>query len=54
MGNLILLSEQGVIQSLMKMKFPLGHEAQSWVDLLVATLGRAQVDPLLFLLQIPN
>jgi hypothetical protein len=54
LGNLILLSEQGVIQSLMKMKFPLGQVAQSWVDLLVATLGRPQVDPPLFLLQIPN
>jgi hypothetical protein len=52
LGNLILLSEQGVIESLMKMRFPLGQVAQPWVDLLVETLGRPQVDPPLFLLQI--
>jgi hypothetical protein len=51
---LVFLSEQGVIESLMKMRFPLGHVAQPWVDLLVETLGRPQVDPPLFLLQMPN
>jgi hypothetical protein len=54
LGNLILLSEQGVIESMMKMRFPLGQVAQPWVDLLVETLGRPQVDLPLFLLQIPN
>jgi hypothetical protein len=54
LGNLILLSEQGVIEPLMKMRFPLGQVAQPWVDLIVETLGRPQVDPPLFLLQIPN
>jgi hypothetical protein len=54
LGNLILLSEQGVIESLMKMKFPLGQVAQPWVDLFVETLGRPQVVLPLFLLQIPN
>jgi hypothetical protein len=54
LGSLILLSEQGVIESLMKMRFPLGQVAQPWVDLLVETLGRPQVVLPLFLLQIPN
>jgi hypothetical protein len=54
LGNMILLSEQGVIESLMKMKFPLGQVAQPWVDLFVETLGRPQVVLSLFLLQIPN
>jgi hypothetical protein len=52
--NLVLLSGQGVIESLMKMRFPLEQVAQPWVDLLVETLGRPQVDPPLFLLQMPN
>jgi hypothetical protein len=54
LASLVLLSEQGVIESLMKMRFPLGQVAQLWVDLLVETLGRPQVDPPLFLLQMPN
>jgi hypothetical protein len=54
LGNLILLSEQGVIESLMRMKFPLGQVAQPWVDLFVKTSGRPQVVLPLFLLQIPN
>jgi hypothetical protein len=54
LASLVLLLEQGVIESLMKMRIPLGQVAQPWVDLLVETLGRPQVDPPLFLLQIPN
>jgi hypothetical protein len=53
-ANLVFLSEQGVIESLMKMRLPLAQVAQPWVDLLVETLGHSQVDPLLFLLQMPN
>jgi hypothetical protein len=49
-----LLLLQGVIESLMKMRFPLGQVAQPWVDLLVETLGHPQADPPLFLLQMPN
>jgi hypothetical protein len=52
--NLVLLFEQGVIESLMKMRFPLGQVVQPWVDLLVETLGRPQVVLPLFLLQVPN
>jgi hypothetical protein len=52
--SLVLLFEKGVIESLMKMRFPLGQVAQPWVDLLVETLGHPQADPLLFLLQMPN
>jgi hypothetical protein len=54
LASLVFLSEQGVIESLMKMRFPLGQVAQPWVDLLVETLRRPQVDPLLFLLQMPS
>jgi hypothetical protein len=54
LASWVFLSEQEVIGSLMKMRFPLGQVAQSWVDLLVETLGRPQVDPLLFLLQMPD
>jgi hypothetical protein len=54
LASLVFLSEQGVIESLMKMRFLLGQVAQPWVDLLVETLGRPQVDPLLSLLQMPN
>jgi hypothetical protein len=54
LASLVLLSEQGVIESLMKMRFPLGQVAQPWMDFLVETLGRPQVDPPLFLLQMPN
>jgi hypothetical protein len=54
LASLVFLSEQGVIESLMKMRFPLGQVAQPWVDLLVETLGHPQVDPSLFLLQMSN
>jgi hypothetical protein len=54
LASLVLLFEQGVTESLMKMRFPLGQVAQPWVDLLAETLGRPQVDPPLFLLQTPN
>jgi hypothetical protein len=52
--SLLLLLEQGVIESLMKMRFPLGQVTQPWVDLLIETLGRPQVVLPLFLLQVPN
>jgi hypothetical protein len=54
LASLVFLFEQGMIESLMKMRFPLGQVAQLWVDLIVETLGRPQVDPLLFLLHMPN
>jgi hypothetical protein len=54
LASLVFLSEQGVIEFLMKMRFPLGQVAQPWVDLLAETLGRPKVDPPLFLLQMPN
>jgi hypothetical protein len=52
--SLVLLSEQGVIESLTRMRFPLGQVVQFRVDLLVETLGRPQVDPPLFVLQMLN
>jgi hypothetical protein len=52
--SLVLLFEQGVIESLMKMRFPLEQAALPWVDLFVETLGRPQVVLPLFLLQAPN
>jgi hypothetical protein len=52
--SLLLLFEQGVIESLMKMRFPLGQVTQPWVNLFVETLGRPQVVLPLFLLQVPN
>jgi hypothetical protein len=54
LAKLVSLSEQGVIESLMKVKFPLGQVAQPLVDLHVARQGRPQVDPPLFLLQVPG
>jgi hypothetical protein len=54
LASLVLLSGQGVIESLMKMRFPLGQVAQPWVDLFVETLGRPQVVLPLFLLQMSN
>jgi hypothetical protein len=51
LASLVLLSGQGVIESLMKMRFPLGQVAQPWVDMLVETLGCPQVDPPLYFLQ---
>jgi hypothetical protein len=32
LASLVLLCGQGVIESLMKMRFPLGQVAQPWVD----------------------
>jgi hypothetical protein len=52
--SLLLLFEQGVIESLMRMRFPLGQVTQPWVDLFVETLGHPQVVLPLFLLQMPN
>jgi hypothetical protein len=52
--SLVLLLEQGVIESLMKMRFPLEQVARPQVDLFVETLGRPQVVLPLFLLQVPN
>jgi hypothetical protein len=52
--SLLLLFEQGVIESLMKMRFPLGQVTQPGVDLFVEALGRPQVVLPLFLLQVPN
>jgi hypothetical protein len=54
LASLVLLLEQGVTESLMKMRFPLGQVAQPWVDLFVETLGRPQVVLPLFLLQTSN
>jgi hypothetical protein len=54
LASLVLLLEQGVTESLMKMRFPLGRVVQPWVDLLVGTLGRPQVVVPLFLQQMPN
>jgi hypothetical protein len=54
LASLVLLSGQGVTESLMKMRFPLGQVAQPWVDLFVETLGRPQVVLPLFLLQMSN
>jgi hypothetical protein len=50
----VLLSEQGVTESLMKMRSLRGQMVQPWVDLLVETLGHPQVDPPLFPLQMPD
>jgi hypothetical protein len=48
LASLVFLCEQGVIESLMKIIFPLGQMAQPWVDLLGEILGHPQVDlPLL-------
>jgi hypothetical protein len=54
LASLVLLPEQGVIGSLMKMRYPHGQMVQLWVDLRVETLGRPQVDPPLFPLQMPE
>jgi hypothetical protein len=50
--NSLLL--QRVIESLMKMRSPLGQVTQPWVDLFVETLGCPRVVLPLFLLQVPN
>jgi hypothetical protein len=52
--KLVSLSEQGVIESLMRMKSLSGQVAQPLVDLHVERQGHAQVDPPLFLLQVPD
>jgi hypothetical protein len=49
--SLVLLFEQGVIESLMKMRFLLEQVIQPWVDLFVEPLGRPQVVLPLLLLQ---
>jgi hypothetical protein len=54
LARLVFLSEQGVIQSLMKMRSLLGQMNQPWVDLHVEILGHPQVDPPLFPLKIPD
>jgi hypothetical protein len=52
--RLMLLSEQGVTESLMKMRSLRGQMVQPWVDLLVETLGHPQVDQPRFPLQMPD
>jgi hypothetical protein len=52
--RLVSLSEQGVIESLMKMKSLLGQVAQPLVDLYVEEQGYPQDDLLVFLLQVPD
>jgi hypothetical protein len=54
LARLVFLSEQGVIESLMKIRSLLGHVAQPLVDLHVERQEHPQVDPPLFLLQIPD
>jgi hypothetical protein len=54
LARLVFLSEQGVIESLMKMSSLLGQMAQPWLDLLVGIVGHPQVDPPLFPLKIPD
>jgi hypothetical protein len=54
LARLVSLSEQGVIESLMKMESPLGQVAQPLVGLHVERQGHPQVDPLLFLLQVSD
>jgi hypothetical protein len=54
LARLVFPSEQGVIESLMKMRFLLGQMAQPWVDLLVEILGHPQDCPPLFPLKIPD
>jgi hypothetical protein len=52
--RLVSLSEQGVIESLMKMKYPLEQVAQPLVDLYVEEQGYPQDDLPVFLLQVPD
>jgi hypothetical protein len=54
LARLVFLSEQGVIESLMKMRSLLGQMAHPLMDLHVERQGHPQVDPPLFLLQIPD
>jgi hypothetical protein len=48
----VFLSQQGVTESLMKMRSLLGQVAQPLVDSHVERQGHPQVDPPLFLLQV--
>jgi hypothetical protein len=52
--RLVSLSERGVIESLMKMKYLLGQVAQPLMDLYVEERGYPQDDPPVFLLQVPD
>jgi hypothetical protein len=52
--RLVSLFEQGVIESLMRMKSPLEQVAQPLVDLRVEGQGHPQGDPPMFLLQVPD
>jgi hypothetical protein len=52
--KLVSLSEQGVIEFLMKMKSPLGQVAQPLGDLYVEEQGYPQDDLPVFLLQVPD
>jgi hypothetical protein len=54
LAKLVFLSEQGVIESLMKMRSLLEQMAQPLVDLHVERQGHPQVDLPLFLLQISD
>jgi hypothetical protein len=54
LARLVFLSEQEVIESLMKTRSLHGQMVQPWVDLLVETLGHPQVDPPLFPLKISD
>jgi hypothetical protein len=54
LGRVVFLSEQGVIESLMKMRSLLGQVAQPLVDSPVERQGHPQVDLPLFLLQVPD
>jgi hypothetical protein len=52
--KLVPLFEEGVIGSLMRMRFPLEQMAQLLVDLHVEDQGYPQDDSPVFLLRIPN
>jgi hypothetical protein len=52
--RLVSLSEQWVIELLMKMKYPLEQVAQLLVDLYVEEQGCPQDDLPMFLLQVPD
>jgi hypothetical protein len=52
--KLVSLSEQEVIEFLMKMKYPLEQVAQPLVDLYVEEQGHPQDDLPVFLLQVPD
>jgi hypothetical protein len=54
LARLVFPSEQGVIESLMKMRSLLGQMVQPWVDLVVEILGHPQDCPPLFPLKIPD